>query len=468
MAETTQPMQPRPEPTIPADLEIGVATASWQVEGAVAERGSSIWDDFAARPGAIRDGSTGEPATDHLRRMDEDLDLLTWLGVDAYRFSVSWPRVLPDGRGRVSAEGLDVYDRLVDGLLARGIRPAATLYHWDLPSVLQREGGWPERATAEAFADFASVVGERLGDRVDRWATLNEPWCAAFLGYSAGVHAPGLRDPAASLAAAHHLMLGHGLATERLRSAGARQVGVVLNLIPIIAADPDDPATVAAVRHVDALQNRLFLDLLGGRGVPADLVAGTAALTDWSFFRDGDLAAVAAPIDWLGENYYTVIRVALHAEGAEAVGQEADAFPGAPPLRFVPRPPVTEMGWEIEPEGLGTALRAAAEALPGVPLWVTENGAALPDHVDDGHVHDPGRVDYFRRHLAELVRLRADGVDVRGYYAWSLLDNLEWAEGWTKRFGIVRVEPGTLNRLPKDSALWWRDRLATRPTPRRS
>ncbi len=448
------------EPSLPADLEVGVATGSWQVEGAVGERGRSIWDDFADVPGAIRDGATGEPACDHVHRVEQDLDLLGWLGVDAYRFSISWPRVLPDGTaGTVSAAGLGFYDRLVDGLLARGIRPAATLYHWDLPSRLQAAGGWPLRDTAERFADYTSVVAERLGDRVDRWATLNEPWCAAFLGYAAGVHAPGLRDPAASLAAAYHLMLGHGLAVQRLRSAGARQVGLVLNLIPVRA---EDAAAAAAARHVDGLQNRIFLDLLAGRGVPADLRSATAALTDWSFVRDADGAVVGAPVDWLGENYYTVLRVAVGSGDVDAVGQDTSAFPAAPPFRFRPRPPYTEMGWEVEPSGLGEVLRMVAAALPGVPVWITENGVAAPEVVGGDGVHDPARVDYFRAHVTELLAARASGLDVRGYYAWSLLDNLEWAEGWTKRFGIVRVEPGTLARIPKDSAHWWRARLAER------
>jgi beta-glucosidase len=451
---------------LPGDLEIGVATAAWQVEGAVAERGPSIWDDFAAVPGAIRDGATGEPACDHVHRLEEDLDLLAWLGVDAYRFSVSWPRVLPDGTGPVSAPGLGFYDRLVDGLLDRGIRPSATLYHWDLPSPLQRLGGWPERDTAERFADYAEVVAQHLADRVDRWATLNEPWCAAFLGHAAGTHAPGLRDPAAAFASAYHLMLGHGLAVGRLRAVGARQVGVVLNLIPVRAEDPSDPGCVAATRHVDAIQNRLFLDLLAGRGVPPDLLDSTAQICDWSFLRGTDTATLAAPLDWLGENYYTVMRVAAGGGDPDAVGQGASAFPGGPVLRFVPRPPLTEMGWEIDPSGLGDVLRMAAAALPGVPLWVTENGMAAKDTpvVVDGvpTVPDVDRVDYYRQHVAELLSARDGGVDVRGYFAWSLLDNMEWAEGWTKRFGIVRVEPGTLTRIPKDSAHWWRALIAAR------
>jgi beta-glucosidase len=448
------------EPRLPVDLEVGVATSAWQIEGSVAARGRSIWDEFAEQPGAIRDGATGEPACDHVNRMDEDLDLLSWMGVDAYRFSVSWPRVLPDGgAGAVSAEGLDVYDRLVDGLHARGIRPVATLYHWDLPSALQTAGGWTSRDTAQRFADYATVLVDRLGDRVERWATLNEPWCAAFLGYAAGVHAPGLRDDAASLSAAYHLMLGHGLAAERLRAARAHDVGIALNLIPVRPADDD---SVDLASYVDGLQNRLFLDLLAGRGVPADVAAGTKDITDWAFVRDEDTDVVSAPLDWIGENYYTVFRVAHVGADADAVGQDSAAFPGAPPFAFRPRPPLTDMGWEVEPSGLSDALAMIVRDLPGVPVWVTENGMATPDAVDGASVHDDLRVQYFRDHVGELLRARAAGVDVRGYLAWSLLDNLEWAEGWTKRFGVVRVEPGTLDRTPKDSARWWHERLAER------
>lgn len=448
------------EPRLPADLEVGVATSAWQIEGSVADRGRSIWDDFADVPGAIRDAATGEPACDHVRRMESDLDLMAWVGLDAYRFSVSWPRVLPDGGvDEVSAAGLDVYDRLVDGLLARGIRPVATLYHWDLPSALQTTGGWTTRETADRFADYADVLGQRLGDRVHRWATLNEPWCAAFLGYAAGVHAPGLRDDAASLSAAYHLMLGHGLAVERLRAAGAREVGIALNLIPVKPVD-DDSVDLAA--HVDGLQNRLFLDLLAGRGVPADVLSATKAITDWSFVRDEDRGVVSAPLDWIGENYYTVFRVGHAGADADAVGQDSAAFPGAPPFTFRPRPPLTDMNWEVEPSGLSEAMGMIVRDLPGVPIWVTENGMATHDTVDDVGVHDDLRVQYFRDHVSELLRAREAGVDVRGYFAWSLLDNLEWAEGWTKRFGIVRVDPGTLERTAKDSAHWWRARLADR------
>ena len=444
-----------PEPVLPTDLVVGTATASWQVEGDVSRRGRCIWDDFAERPGAIVDGTTGEPACDHLRRFDDDLAMIEDLGFDAYRFSISWPRVQPGGRGDVSAAGLDVYDRMVDRLLERGIDPIVTLYHWDLPSELP---GWTERETAERFARYVGAVADRLADRVSRWATLNEPWVSAYLGYASGIHAPGVRDPQAAIASAYHLMLGHGLAMRELRRAHAREAGIVLNLIPVI---PDSAATHAAARHIDGLHNRFFLDLLSGRGIAPEVIASTNGVCDWSFLRDEDLAVMAEPIDWLGENYYTVMRVA----SADHAGPDLDAYPGSPPARFAPREPVTDMGWEVYPEGLVDALSMAAAALPGVPLWVTENGAAVIDDIDPAGVHDPDRVHYYREHVRAVLRAREAGIDVRGYLAWSLLDNIEWAEGFTKRFGIVRVEPETLQRMPKDSARWWQARLAERVSP---
>ena len=441
---------------IPPDFTMGVATSAWQIEGDLAGRGRSTWDDFADRPGSIVDGATADPACDHVHRLDEDLDLLEWLGVDAYRFSISWPRVIPDGSGEPSHAGLDFYDRLVDGLLARNITPVATLYHWDLPSALERAGGWTSRATAQAFADYATVVTARLADRVAMWATHNEPWCPAYLGYAAGYFAPGRTEPDASFAAAYHLMLSHGLAVERMRAAGATNVGIVLNLIPAIAEDPEMGEAAA---YIDALQNRFFLNLLAGRQIPAELQSST----DWSFVRDDDAAVIAAPIDWLGENYYTVMRIAPVAEqSGSAVGQDLSAFPGVPPLTFAPRPPFTDMGWEIVPEGLTLALRMAAEALPDVALWVTENGAATPEVTDADGIHDPMRTAYLDAHIQETLAARSSGLDIRGYLAWSLLDNLEWASGWTKRFGIVGVDPQTGQRRPKDSALWYRALLARR------
>ncbi len=444
----------------PPGFELGVATSAWQIEGDVAGRGRCNWDDFSEIPGTIVDGATGEPACDHVHRLDEDLDLLSWLGVDAYRFSISWPRVMPTGSGALSESGLEFYDRLIDGLLARGIRPVATLFHWDLPSPLEEAGGWPNRDTAYRFADYAAAMGERYADRVDRWATLNEPWCSAFLGYSSGYFAPGRQEPGASLAAAYHLILGHGLAIERLRGAGARNLGIVLNLIPVIA---EDESMAEVARHIDGLQNRIFLDLLAGNGIPDDLRESCSSVTDWSFVREDDNPILSAPIDWLGENYYSVMRVAgPGAAEAHAVGQDTAAFPACPPMQFAPRPPFTDMGWEVYPDGLELALRKATDHLPAVPLWICENGAAVAEDTVDGQIHDPLRIEYIRDHLRTLLRSRDRGFDVRGYYAWSLMDNLEWASGWTKKFGIVRVDPATGTRTPKDSARWYRDVLAAR------
>ena len=448
---------------IPAGFELGVATSAWQIEGDVAGRGLSTWDEFAARPGTIRDGSTGEPACDHVHRLREDLDLLGWLGVEHYRFSISWPRVMPGGVGALASSGLDFYDRLVDGLLERGITPAATLYHWDLPLELEQAGGWPHRDTAHRFADYAEAVVGHFSDRVDRWLTLNEPWCTAFLGYAAGYFAPGMTDPHASLAAAYHLILGHGLAVPRMRAAGADSVGIALNVIPMIAETPD---VAVQTRHLDGLQNRLFLELVAGRGVPADLVDSCASVTDWSFVRDEDRAVMGAPLDWIGENYYTVTRIApAGTPGEAAIGADLSAFPATPEVAFAPRPPFTDMGWEVYPPGLRMALEQISDALPGVPIWVTENGAAVPEVEDETGIHDAWRSEYLHDHIETLIRARADGLDIRGHYTWSLFDNLEWASGWTMRFGIIRVDPATGRRTPKDSAHWLRRVIAERRLP---
>jgi beta-glucosidase len=448
---------------IPDGFQMGVATSSWQIEGDSAGRGRCVWDDFAMRPGAIVDGTRADPACDHVARYVEDLDLLSWFGVDTYRFSISWPRVKPGGSGPLAATGLDFYDRLIDGLLERGIEPVATLYHWDLPSELQATGGWVKRDTADRFADYAEAMGARYADRVARWATLNEPWCSSFLSYAAGVHAPGMRDPGASLAAAYHLMLGHGLAMQRLRAVNARNLGIVLNITPVYATEP---SMEAVAHHVDGTQNRFFLDLLAGRGVPQDLIENCAHLTDWSFVQDSDNSIISTQMDWIGENYYSVMRVAPpDADTAAAVGQDALASPGCPPMTYAPRAPLTQMGWEIYPPGMTEVLHRIAKDLPGIPMWICENGGAMDETVDDSGVHDPIRTNYLQAHISAVLQARNEGVDVRGYFAWSLLDNIEWAEGWTKRFGLVRVDVDTQVRTPKDSALWYRSVLQARGAP---
>jgi beta-glucosidase len=319
------------------------------------------------------------------------------------------------------------------------------------------------RDTAERFADYAETVVAHLSDRVDRWLTFNEPWCSAFLGYAAGYFAPGRKEPGASLAAAYHLILGHGLAVPRMRAAGAREVGITLNVIPVISEGPEADA---AARHIDGIQNRIFLDLLAGKGVPEDVRENCKDLTDWSFVRDEDAVVMSVPIDWFGENYYSVMRVAEPGAGGDLhpIGQDASMFPGTPPMSFAPRPPLTDMGWEVLPEGIVMACEQIADALPGVPLWITENGAAVPEVTrEDGSIDDEWRSVYIGQHIDAILDARDRGMDIRGYYAWSLLDNLEWASGWTKKFGLIRVDPDTGERTPKDSAHWYRDVIERRP-----
>jgi len=442
-------------------LGFGVATSAYQIEGAVAEdgRGESIWDTFTARAGTVLDRSDGSVACDSYHRQGDDLALLEALGVSAYRFSVAWPRVQPAGAGAVETRGLEHYDRLVDALLERGIRPLPTLYHWDLPQALEDAGGWPERATAEHFASYAGVVAARLGDRVTDWATHNEPWCTAFLGHAAGVHAPGRREPRAAYAAAHHLLLSHAWAAQAVHAAApTARVGIVLNLAPV---RPEPGADPGAVDHVDAVQNRLWLDALADGRYPEVLLAGEGVMPA-GVVREGDLAAVRGSLDWLGVNYYTPLRVGAPQAAETAVGQDVDAYPGAPAFSFTPRPPYTAMGWEVDASGLEDLLRTVAVRLPGLPLRVTENGASFPDdrRSAEGTVLDDDRVDYLRGHLAAVERARAAGIPVLDYLAWSLLDNFEWAQGYSQTFGLVAVEPGTLRRVPKRSFSWYAEHIA--------
>ncbi|RIH86745.1 Beta-glucosidase A [Meiothermus luteus] len=428
----------------PSDFTWGTATSAYQIEGAVAEdgRGVSIWDTFSHTPGKTRGGDTGDVACDHYHRYLEDIALMKELGVNAYRFSVAWPRVLPEGRGRVNEKGLGFYDRLVDALLAQGITPWATLYHWDLPQPLEDQGGWPVRETAYAFAEYADLLTRRLGDRVRHWITLNEPWCSAHLGYLAGVHAPGKRDLSLAVRAAHHLLLAHGLAVPLIRqNAPGARVGLTLNLSPGHPASPH-PADIAAARRFDGFQNRWYLDPLFGFGYPKDVLAlyGQAAPP----VQEGDLAVIATPTDFLGVNYYsrTVVR-----EGSEEpyrfqyvrVGEER-----------------TAMDWEVYPEGLLELLRRLwREYRPGA-IYITENGAAYPDAVgEDGEVRDLERIHYLQRHLAQCLTALQEGVPLRGYFVWSLLDNFEWAEGYSKRFGLVHVDFATQRRRLKESGRWW-------------
>ncbi|CAN5219988.1 GH1 family beta-glucosidase [soil metagenome] len=441
----------------PGPMRFGVATASFQVEGATTAggRGRSIWDVFCEQPGSIADGSDGSVACGSYDRLDDDLVLLTELGVDSYRFSIAWPRVQPDGRGAPNEAGLDYYDRMVDGLLARGVQPLPTLYHWDLPQALQDAGGWPARETALRLADYAAGVAGRLGERVTTWVPINEPWCSAFLCHAAGVHAPGARDGASAFAAAHHLLLGHALAAQAIRSAApGADVGIVLNLAPV---RPEPGADPVAVEVVEAVQNGLWLDALVDGSYPEVL----PVLADPALVHDGDLALVRGSAAWLGVNYYTPLRVGPYAGDTGGAGQDTDAFPGAPEFSFAPRTPVTAMGWEVDATGMTDLLLAIAARAPGLPLRVTENGSAYDDAVrdDDGAVVDDDRTAYLRDHVAAVERARAEGAPVVDYVAWTLLDNFEWALGYSKRFGIVEVEPGTLRRIPKASFRWYAEHV---------
>ncbi|HEY9367111.1 GH1 family beta-glucosidase [Streptomyces sp.] len=455
-------VQARPEAgttlSFPAGFRWGAATAAYQIEGAAAEDGRtpSIWDAFSRVPGRVRNGDTGDIAADHYHRMPEDIALMRVLGLTDYRFSVGWPRVQPTGRGPANQKGLDFYRRLVDDLLNAGIRPVATLYHWDLPQELEDAGGWPHRDTAERFADYAALVAEALGDRVATWTTLNEPWCAAFLGYASGVHAPGRTDPAAALRAAHHLNLAHGWAVAALRAVLPRPAEISLTLnVHAVRPYSDAPHDVAAARRVDAVGNRIFLDPVFHGRLPTDLVEDTAGITDWSYVRDGDLRAASAPVDSLGVNYYSP---AVVAAGPPEPSAEPSPWPGAAgQVRFVPAPgPRTAMDWPVDAEGLYEVLTRLSGELPGTPLLVTENGAAYDDYADpSGAVHDPERVAYVDAHLGAVHRAIGAGADVRGYFLWSLLDNFEWAYGYGKRFGIVHVDFASQRRTPKDSARWY-------------
>ena len=449
----------------------GTATASYQIEGAVAEDGRtpSIWDTFSRQPGKVLGGDTGDVADDHYHRYAEDVAIMRELGLSSYRFSIAWPRITPgvtaQGLGDVNEAGVAFYSRLVDELLGAGITPAATLYHWDLPQALEDAGGWTNRATAERFAEYAEVIAGRLGDRIATFITLNEPWCAAYLGYSSGVHAPGRTEPASALAAVHHLNLAHGLAVAAVRRAAPRaEVALTLNLGWVRPAS-DSAEDAAAARRIDGLQNRVFLDPALRGTYPSDVLHDTASVTDWAFVEDGDLELIHQPLDALGLNYYSPTLVRAHdgtspREVADGHGDgAATAWPGCDDIEFPQQPgPHTDMGWSIDPRGMYELLTRLARESPELDLYVTENGAAYPDVVsEDGGVHDENRIAYLQQHLAAVHRAIADGAAVRGYYLWSLLDNFEWAYGYSKRFGIVYVDYATQQRTVKDSGRWYAD-----------
>ncbi|ANN17332.1 beta-glucosidase [Amycolatopsis orientalis] len=455
--------------TFPPGFRWGVATSAFQIEGATRSdgRGPSIWDTFATVPGAVAGGDTGEPAADHYHHWPRDLDLLTGLGVDSYRFSVSWPRIQPSGRGRVERRGIDFYRRVVEALRARGIEPFLTLYHWDLPQALEDEGGWRARDTAERFAEYAALVHDELGDVVDRWTTLNEPYPCAIAGYGEGRHAPGAREGHGALAAAHHLLLGHGLATRamRARARPGHRFGIVLNQSPAVPVSPS-AADIAAAARQDTLLRRQFTDpLFGGRYAPG-LIAMFDGVSDFSFRRDGDLETIGQPLDYLGVNYYYRLHVAdaPYREPDPARRTAADIGLDTTRLPDVPR---TGMGWPVEPDGLTDALVGLRDEYPGLPpMYVTENGCVYPDLADErGMVADDQRIAFLREHVEAARAAVAAGVDLRGYFCWSLLDNFEWAHGYKHRFGLVHVDYATQRRTPRASYHWYRDHIAAHRTP---
>jgi beta-glucosidase len=440
--------------TLPADFLFGVSTASYQIEGGVSEdgRGRSVWDDFCDRPGVITDGSSGAVACDSFHRSGNDIAAMAELGIAAYRFSIAWPRVIPQGRGQVNQAGLDYYDRLVDGLLAHGIRPCPTLFHWDLPSPLEEAGGWLERDTAQAFGEYAAVVADRLADRADMWFPINEPNVVTYLGYGTGAHAPGRALGLGALPVAHHLLLGHGLAVAALRAAGAASIGCANHHSPVWAAS-ESPEDQAAAAFCDATFNRLFAEpiLLGAypEGL-GDLLPGPVA---------EDLRLIGAPLDFYGINYYNPVLAAATPGPGEAA--ESTGLPYF--FRRIEGYPRTDFDWPVVPDGLRELVvqltQRYGDRLP--PIYITENGCSDntgPDSV--GRVADSRRIDYVDSHLAALGDAIDQGADVRGYFQWSLLDNFEWADGYTQRFGLIHVDFDTLTRTPKDSFAWYRDRIA--------
>jgi beta-glucosidase len=466
--------QPNDARSFPDTFLFGAATAAYQIEGAAHEDGrtDSIWDAFCRVPGAVVDGHNGDVACDHYHRYEDDVAMMADLGLQTYRFSTSWSRIRPDG-GPVNAAGMDFYSRLVDQLLEKNIKPWLTLYHWDLPQALEEKGGWTDRDTAYRFAEYAADVHATLGDRVDAWTTLNEPWCSSFLSYIGGEHAPGRQDPVAGLAAGHHLLLAHGLAVRTLREANpALQLGITLNLTVADPVDPSAEGDVDAARKIDGQFNRFFLDPIFRGEYPADVRADLAHLEWEHVIEEGDLAIISTPIDALGVNYYhgdALSSRAVENELSTAAPSERpkrSPFPAAEGVYFHSRGlPQTAMDWEVQPEGLTRLLKRIDAEYTGtaVRLSVTENGAAYDDVVSpDGSVDDADRVSFLRQHLDAILDAIGDGVPVYGYFYWSLMDNFEWAWGYHKRFGIVRVDYETQERTPKASALDYSRIIAAR------
>lgn len=449
----------------PQEFLFGAATAAYQIEGAAHEDGrkDSVWDAFSRVPGAVLDAHNGDVACDHYHRYESDVELMADLGLQTYRFSTSWARIRPDD-GPVNQKGLDFYSRLVDSLLAKNIKPWLTLYHWDHPQTLEEKGGWANRDTAYRFAEYAHDVHKALGDRVQAWTTLNEPWCSSFLSYTAGAHAPGVQDPEKGLAAGHHLLLGHGLVVRDLHAADPTlQLGVTLNLTVADPVDPTDAGDLDAARRIDGQFNRFFLDPIFRGEYPQDVMDDVAEFGFEKYVLDGDLGIISSPIDALGVNYYNGSAVSAHPDPVahESIPGPARAtrspFPAADGVhshrRGLPR---TAMDWEVQPEGLTRLLHRLKDEYTGtaVKLYITENGAAYDDVVEaDGSIHDVDRTEFLRSHLGAILDAIDGGVDVYGYFYWSLMDNFEWTFGYHKRFGIVRVDYDTQERTLKDSAL---------------
>ena len=424
----------------------GVATSSYQIEGAATAggRGPSIWDTFSRVPGAVINGDSGDVACDHYHRYNEDLDLIKWLGVNAYRFSIAWPRIFPQGAGSPNQAGIDFYDRLIDGALERGITPWPTLYHWDLPQALEDKSGWNSRATSERFAEYAHLMAEKFGDRVKNWTTLNEPFCSAWLGYLYGVMAPGIKDLQTAINASHHLLLGHGLATQAIRSvASDLRVGIVLNLTPAIPLNENDEL---AAKYADGFDNRWYADPVFKGSYPQDIVEGFGKEVP---IHAGDMQSISAPLDFLGINFYTRQTVTLD--------ESAKPLPYRPVM--VDGVERTAMGWEVHPESLTNIIMRVYRDYAPKEIYITENGSAWDDSVINDKVDDPRRVSYLERHLDAMLAAKAQGAPVHGYFAWSLMDNFEWAFGYSKRFGIVYVDYETQKRIPKSSALYYRERI---------
>jgi beta-glucosidase len=441
----------------PDDFLWGAATAAYQIEGAVREggRGRSVWDDFSHTEGKVAHGHTGDVACDHYHRVDADVAMMAELGLQAYRFSIAWSRILPEGRGKPNADGIAWYSRLVDRLLDNDIVPCPTLFHWDLPSALEEIGGFRNRDTASWFSDYAALMADELGDRVKMWSTFNEPWCYAYLGHAAGIHAPGLRDDRAAVTVAHHELLAHGLAVQAMRAErDDLRLGIVINPSPV-RSEGRPSASTDSIRRIDGIHNRWWFDGVLKGAYPSDLLDDFGPLAD--AVQHGDLEHVAQPIDWIGINYYFDLLVRGLDPDDDA--KPVRAYPTVTDVTESPTRPVhTDMGWPITPDGFTELLIGLKDTYPDLPpVYITENGCAYDDPVVNGRCSDPRRVDYLNLHLRAILAAIDVGVDVRGYFQWSLMDNFEWALGYDKRFGLVHVDFDTMQRTPRESAAWYSD-----------